>query len=394
MAYVSVFLSLCLFLSSVRHTFGAEVSLWNVQIDVNSPKDAIFRKTLYCNTTIFMKFEGDLAACDQKKLAFNVSWYLRSSICYNEVFSTTDSAAEAIFGWDHRLKEDWSGFYSQGYIYFDSCSALFTPKIYYKEFQPFLPLMPQEGKSINQTSHVLEDKPYINAVAKSWSDSPYMFIVRFQPQQHPEASRGRRETGDGDATSNSKDPLSITMTVEMKGSHDYTSPADWPLMMFFMIMCIVYVLFGALWLFWLACYWRDLLRIQFWIGAVIVLGMLEKAVFYSEYQSIRYHGAYNQSAVIFAELLSAVKRSLARILLIIVSLGYGIVKPRLGTTVPRLVAVGLLYLIFSSVEGVLRVTGGFYGTVAFIANLSLSLTDSCVIWWISFLRNKVLSIAS
>uniref|UniRef100_A0A8C9ZVN6 Transmembrane protein 87A n=1 Tax=Sander lucioperca TaxID=283035 RepID=A0A8C9ZVN6_SANLU len=144
-----------------------------------------------------------------------------------------------------------------------------------------------------------------------------------------------------------------------------------------MVMCIVYVLFGALWLFWFACYWRDLLRIQFWIGAVIILGMLEKAVFYSEYQSIRYKGDYIQGAVIFAELLSALKRSLARILVLIVSLGYGIVKPRLGTTVHRLVAVGLLYLLFSSVEGVLRVTGGFYGTVALVANLSLSLIDSC-----------------
>lgn len=131
-----------------------------------------------------------------------------------------------------------------------------------------------------------------------------------------------------------------SVKVEMKGPHDYSSPADWPLMMvctklnkgrvfciggwyfnttqqcylefcikilnspawarvcpscpsqFFMVMCIVYVLFGALWLFWCACYWRDLLRIQFWIGAVIILGMLEKAVFYSEYQSIRYKGDY------------------------------------------------------------------------------------------------------
>lgn len=32
-------------------------------------------------------------------------------------------------------------------------------------------------------------------------------------------------------------------------------------------------------------------------------------------------------------------------------------RPRLGTTVHRLTAVGLLYLLFSSVEGVLRVTG-------------------------------------
>lgn len=172
------------------------------------------------------------------------------------------------------------------------------------------------------------------------------------------------------------------MTVEMKGPREYSSPADWPLMMFFMVMCIIYVLFGALWLFWSACYWRELLRIQFWIGAVIILGMLEKAVFYSEYQSIRYRGDFVQGAVIFAELLSALKRSLARILVLIVSLGYGIVKPRLGTTVHRLTAVGLLYLLFSSVEGVLRVTGGFYGTVALVANLSLSLIDSCVMWWI------------
>lgn len=34
---------------------------------------------------------------------------------------------------------------------------------------------------------------------------------------------------------------------------------------------------------------------------------------------------------------------------------------------------------------------GFYGTVALIASLSLSLTDSCVIWWISFLQDKTLS---
>uniref|UniRef100_A0AAY4C3H5 GOST seven transmembrane domain-containing protein n=1 Tax=Denticeps clupeoides TaxID=299321 RepID=A0AAY4C3H5_9TELE len=209
-----------------------------------------------------------------------------------------------------------------------------------------------------------------------WADSPYLFIVK--------VNVGQRDTGNEEKLNSSLDSFQFTMTVEMKGPREYSSPADWPLMMFYMVMCIVYVFFGALWLLWSACYWRDLLRIQFWIGAVIILGMLEKAVFYSEYQSIRYQGDYVKGAVIFAELLSALKRSLARILVIIVSLGYGIIKPRLGTTVNKLVAVGLLYLVFSSVEGVLRVTGGFYGTVALVANLSLSLIDSCVMWWISF----------
>ncbi|KAM3595594.1 uncharacterized protein V6R79_025869 [Siganus canaliculatus] len=362
---------LLLFALVFRLAEAAEVSVWTV--DINSTQDAVFRKTLYANTTIFMKFQGDTGSCD-RNLPFNISWYLRSSVCYNEVFNTPDNKAMNMFGMDHMLKDGWSGFYSQGYMYFDNCSSLFLPKVYYPDYNPYQPLTSPKSDPSNQ-SLVWPDKPDISAVAKAWEDSPYLFIVKVRP-----VSRGFEDEDIGAE----QFTFSFTMKVEMKGPHDYSSPADWPLMMFFMIMCIVYVLFGALWLFWCACYWRDLLRIQFWIGAVIVLGMLEKAVFYSEYQSIRYKGDYVQGAVIFAELLSALKRSLARILVLIVSLGYGIVKPRLGTTVHRLVAVGLLYLLFSSVEGVLRVTGGFYGTVALVANLSLSLIDSCVMWWISF----------
>uniref|UniRef100_A0A3Q1J1A9 Transmembrane protein 87A n=1 Tax=Anabas testudineus TaxID=64144 RepID=A0A3Q1J1A9_ANATE len=335
---------LLLFVLLFRPGTAAEVSVWSV--DINSTQDAVFRKTLYANTTIFMKFQGDPGSCN-RNLAFNISWYLRSSVCYNEVFNTPDNKAMNMFGMDHMLKDDWCGFYSQGYMYFDNCSSLFLPKVYYNDFNPYQPLTSPKSDPSNQ-SFIWPDKPDFGAVAKAWEDSPYLFIVNVHP-----LSRGVEDEEMGAEQFS----FSFTMKVEMKGPHDYSSPADWPLMMFFMVMCIVYVLFGALWLFWCACYWRDLLRIQFWIGAVIILGMLEKAVFYSEYQSIRYKGDYVQGAVIFAELLSALKRSLARILVIIVSLGYGIVKPRLGTTVHRLVAVGLLYLLFSSVEGVLRVTG-------------------------------------
>ncbi|XP_037602599.1 transmembrane protein 87A-like [Sebastes umbrosus] len=362
-------LCVLLFVLVFRLGTAAEVSVWSVEI--NSTQEVVFRKTLYANTTIFMKFQGDTALCD-RNLAFNISWYLRSSVCYNEVFNTPDNKAMNMFGMDHMLKDGWNGFYSQGYMYFDNCSSLFSPKVYYTDYNPYQPLTSPKSDPSNQ-SLVWPDKPNISAVAKSWEDSPYLFIVKVHP-----VYRGVEDEDIGAEQVN----FAFTMKVEMRGPHDFSSPADWPLMMFFMIMCIVYVLFGALWLFWCACYWRDLLRIQFWIGAVIILGMLEKAVFYSEYQSIRYKGDFVQGAVIFAELLSALKRSLARILVLIVSLGYGIVKPRLGTTVHRLVAVGLLYLLFSSVEGVLRVTGGFYGTVALVANLSLSLIDSCVMWWI------------
>lgn len=52
-----------------------------------------------------------------------------------------------------------------------------------------------------------------------------------------------------------------------------------------MVMCIVYILYALLWFLWAACYWKDLLRIQFWIAGVIFLGMVEKAVFCAEYEN-------------------------------------------------------------------------------------------------------------
>lgn len=124
----------------------------------------------------------------------------------------------------------------------------------------------------------------------------------------------------------------------------------------------MYILYALLWFIWAACYWKDLLRIQFWIAGVIFLGMVEMAVFCAEYEntngvgsackcrlvtlkmglfsflpySSKEHKIFEYFSMplspsapgllIFAELVSALKRTLARLLVIIVSLGYGIVK--------------------------------------------------------------------
>ena len=59
--------------------------------------------------------------------------------------------------------------------------------------------------------------------------------------------------------------------------------------------------------------------------------------------------------VVVAELVSTVKRTLARALVIVVSVGFGLIKPRLGPTLHKLIAVCVIYFVLSSVEGCLRV---------------------------------------
>ncbi|NWS40713.1 TM87A protein, partial [Probosciger aterrimus] len=317
-----------------------------------------FGKILFSNTTIFLRW--DEKACDPSQ-SYNVTWYLRYSDCYNEVFNFGDEQAEYYFGATSEEHPGWSGYYATASLLFPNCSELFRPQIFYKEFVHPEPLSPEKQEGLKDKKEsggnhtMVADKTAMNAVIKTWRDGPYIFIVQIGITTAKYSTTRNKKMEKTTPSSYQNKPF--TMTVELKGPYEYLSLADYPLMIFFMVMCIVYVFFGVLWLAWSACYWRDLLRIQFWIGAVIFLGMLEKAVFYAEFQNIRYTGESVQGAVILAELLSAVKRSLARTLVIIVSLGYGIVKPRLGVTLHKVVMAGALYLLFSGMEGVLRVTG-------------------------------------
>ena len=77
-----------------------------------------------------------------------------------------------------------------------------------------------------------------------------------------------------------------SVEVDFLGPRGYLSIVDWPMLPFYGLMCGLYVAMGLGWLVVCSLHWRDLLRIQFWIGAVIFLGMLEKALFYAEYQNI------------------------------------------------------------------------------------------------------------
>ncbi|XP_040602033.1 transmembrane protein 87A isoform X2 [Mesocricetus auratus] len=344
--------------------FGADRSKWHIPMP--SGKNYFsFGKILFRNTTILLKFDGE--PCD---VSFNITWFLKSADCYNEIYNFKADEVESYLD-DLKGKKGLSGRYQTSSKLFQNCSELYKAQSFSGDLMHRLPLLgeKQEAKENGTNLTFTGDKTAYHEPLQTWQDAPYIFIVHV-------GISSSKESPKESALSNL-----FTMTVEVKGPYEYLTLEDYPLMIFFMVMCIVYVLFGVLWLAWSACYWRDLLRIQFWIGAVIFLGMFEKAVFYAEFQNIRYKGESVQDALVLAELLSAVKRSLARTLVIIVSLGYGIVKPRLGVTLHKVVVAGALYLLFSGMEGVLRVTGA-QTDLASLAFIPLAFLDTALCWWI------------
>lgn len=186
---------------------------------------------------------------------------------------------------------------------------------------------------------------------------------------------------------NTTESFEAEVEIKMKTPFGYLSAVEYPLLQFYAVMCIIYVVLASIWMIVSALQWKDLLRIQFWIGGVIFLGMLEKAVFYAEYQSVNNSGSSFKGAVLLAETLSCLKRTLARMLVIIVSLGFGIIKPRLGAMFQRVLAVGILYFVLSLIEVILRVyknplVANTANNQAVMTGVPLALLDSIICWWI------------
>ncbi|XP_040055408.2 transmembrane protein 87A [Gasterosteus aculeatus] len=395
-------------------TVGAvsERGTWTLNIDSETLKNQnyfFYTKTLFNSSSIYLKVVSE--TCNgSPPVELDVSWYLRSSHCYNEVFSLDATRAADYFSSTGVDQVGGSGYHVDHQYPAITCKPAMNLEfglepddleMKMRLRQPNTAVERSDATTKSKVAAVKKrDSPKggaaspppkggaasptpkgarvpaaassLDVVAKTWEDGPYMFILRIKEKSKPHEPV------------NPPTPWTLQLQIRMTGPYEYLSAAEWPMMMFYMAMCIVYVLMAVLWLALLARHWRDLLRIQFWIGGVIFLGMLEKAVYYAEFQSIRYDGLSVPGAVAFAEVLSAVKRTLARILVIIASLGYGIVKPRLGALLHRVVGVGLLYLIFSSIEGILRINAdrGNHSSGMLMCDISLAFIDSCVVWWI------------
>ncbi|XP_010636485.2 transmembrane protein 87B [Fukomys damarensis] len=328
----------------------------------------IFRKTMFNSTEI--KFSVKSFSCSGP-VKFTIEWHLKYHTCHNEY----SDLEERFQKHELRVDEDLCGYLKNidcwktknENLDCNSDLQVFPSLNLHSGLCPHHPIKTDPinppNKELTGSKNISDQEGSMDVVARTQRDGFHIFIVSIKTEKT-------------DVSWN------LNVSLSMMGPHGYISASDWPLMIFYMVMCIVYILYGVLWLMWSACYWKDILRIQFWIAAVIFLGMLEKAVFYSEYQNINNTGLSTQGLLIFAELISAIKRTLARLLVIIVSLGYGIVKPRLGTVMHRVIGLGLLYFIFAAIEGVMRVIGANDSDLVLLASLPLSLLDSGLCWWI------------
>merc|ERR1719193_761710 len=107
-------------------------------------------------------------------------------------------------------------------------------------------------------------------------------------------------------------------------------------------------------------------------------------MFLAEFQNINNSGQATEGLILAAEVVSSGKRTLARMLVIIVSLGFGIVKPRLGPLLHKILLLGGIYFILGSVEAGLRTYkhSGDQSQQLLLAQIPLAVIDAGICWWV------------
>ncbi|PWZ05146.1 Transmembrane protein 87B [Zea mays] len=141
--------------------------------------------------------------------------------------------------------------------------------------------------------------------------------------------------------------LKVTGRTVWRNPQGYLPGKMAPMMTFYGVMSLAYLALGLLWFIQFVRCWKDILQLHYHITTVIALGMCEMAFWYFEYANFNSTGTRPIGITLWAVTFTAVKKTVSRFLLLVVSMGYGVVLPTLGGITSRVAALGFIYFVAS-----------------------------------------------
>ncbi|KAF5748372.1 transmembrane protein 87A-like [Tripterygium wilfordii] len=158
-----------------------------------------------------------------------------------------------------------------------------------------------------------------------------------------------------------------------------------PLMKFYGFMSLAFVILGIFWFSQYARFWREILHLQNCITFVIALGMFEMALWYFDYAEFNETGVRPTGITVWAVSFGTVKQTVARLIILLVSMGYGVVRPTLGGLTSKVLMLGGTFFLASEVLELVENVGtinDLSGKARLFLVLPVALLDAFFILWI------------
>ncbi|KAK1263726.1 hypothetical protein QJS04_geneDACA013521 [Acorus gramineus] len=166
-----------------------------------------------------------------------------------------------------------------------------------------------------------------------------------------------------------------------------------PLMNFYGCMSLAFVILGLFWFYQYARFWREVLPLQNCVTAVIALGMLEMTLWYFDYAEFNETGVRPTVITMWAVTFGAIKRTVSRVIILVVSMGFGVVRPTLGGLTSKVLLLGTTFFIASEVLELVENVGtisDLSGKARLFLVLPVAFLDAFFILWIFISLSKTL----
>ncbi|KAL8968317.1 MAG: hypothetical protein Q9183_002521 [Haloplaca sp. 2 TL-2023] len=183
-------------------------------------------------------------------------------------------------------------------------------------------------------------------------------------------------------------------TVEFRGAYGKLPAAEIPKLPFFAGITIAYAVIGIFWGFLYVQNRHDILPVQNYITAIIVFLIIEQLMTWGFYDYKNGHG-FNAGAKIFMivdSVLNAFRNSFSFFLLLIVCMGYGVVKPTLGKTMVYVRFLAIAHFVFGVIYAIasLSITPDNAGPLVLFVVLPLAGTlTAFYVWTLSSLNHTM-----
>ncbi|XP_020528731.1 transmembrane protein 87A isoform X2 [Amborella trichopoda] len=179
--------------------------------------------------------------------------------------------------------------------------------------------------------------------------------------------------------------LMMTGKTSWKNPTGYLPGRMAPLMTFYMFMSVAYLLLGLIWFSQYVRFWKEILQIQNCITLVIGLGMFEMTLWYFEYVNFNETGIRPIAITVWVVTIGAVRKTISRLLILSVSMGYGVVRPTLGGLTKKVLLLGVTYFLATELLDVAENVGtinDISGKAKLFLFLPDAFLDAFLILWI------------
>ncbi|KAI8138076.1 lung seven transmembrane receptor-domain-containing protein [Fennellomyces sp. T-0311] len=185
------------------------------------------------------------------------------------------------------------------------------------------------------------------------------------------------------APSSNEDDTYFDAWVEWKHPYGRLPAMDYPKLLYYGIFSLIYLLVGVAWGIQSYRYWDDVLPVQHFLSGAIFYLTVEMTFNWGFWEAYNQTGKASYGLLVLVALLNAGRTSISFFMLLIVCMGYSVVKPQLGSTMKHCAILACAHFFFGVIYslGTMLLSPESAGFLMLLVVFPLSITMTIFYIW-------------